>query len=788
MKQHFLVKTAPLAPEASVISGKGYRITLLTSRLIRLEYSEDNRFQDHATQTVWFRNFPAVPYTLERTADGIEITTEHLKIFYDEKPFSPRGLLLRLRGGASDVLGQWYYGDPIRDLKGTARTLDEVNGDNVKLSPGILSPEGYATLDDSSSLILTEDGWVAPRDTSGTDLYFFGYGRRYLDALRDFYRLCGATPMVPRFALGNWWSRYYKYTQKGYLELMDRFREENIPLSVAVIDMDWHYVNIDPKYGGGWTGFTWNPEYFPDHVEFLADLHRRGMKTTLNLHPADGIRGHEKAYPTIAAHMGVDAEHEQPVEFDPTDPKFLQYYYQDVLNPLEDEGVDFWWVDWQQGTRTKIPGLDSLWVLNHYGYLDSGRSGKRPLTFSRYAGPGSHRYPIGFSGDTFVTWESLHFQPYFTATASNIGYGWWSHDIGGHMHGYKNDELMARWTQLGAFSPILRLHSSNSEFNGKEPWRYSREAAHAMGEILRLRHRMVPYIYTMAYRNHAQGIPLVQPLYYHDPMNYRAYNYGTEYYFGSQLLVQPITSPQIPGLGLAKEKMLLPEGLWYDVFEGRAYRGGRQLTVYRPLDRLPVFAKAGGIVPLTDRLDNVGANPDQLHIYVYLGNEGSFTLYEDDGETCGYLDGQSATTEMTLKKEGDKALFTIHPAQGHRELLPEKRQYKLTFLGCPGAKPQVLVNGEAAEYTVAKDGIELTFLPTDAIIEVRLPWEIHPDNKVKEAVFDLLNRAEIEFDRKGCIMECVTLREDPMICLSELQALESDPDLFGAIAEILTAY
>ena len=155
--------------------------------------------------------------------------------------------------------------------------------------------------------------------------------------------------------------------------------------------------------------------------------------------------------------------------FDITDPEFLEAYFETVLHPMEKEGVDFWWLDWQQGNTTKIEGLDPLWMLNHYHYLDSRRLGTRGLTFSRYAGPGSHRYPVGFSGDTVISWESLDFQPYFTANASNIGYGWWSHDIGGHMLGVRDDELTTRWVQFGVFSPINRLHSTDNPFNGKEP-------------------------------------------------------------------------------------------------------------------------------------------------------------------------------------------------------------------------------------------------------------------------------------------------------------------------------
>ena len=150
----------------------------------------------------------------------------------------------------------WHYGDAPRTLKGTARTLDQVNG-ACELEEGLMSFwSGCAPLDDSHTLLIGEDGWVVPREQGGQDLYLFAYGHRYLEALKDFYRLCGRTPMLPRFALGNWWSRYYRYTEESYMELMRRFDEEDLPFSVAVIDMDWHLTKIDPKYGTGWTGYT----------------------------------------------------------------------------------------------------------------------------------------------------------------------------------------------------------------------------------------------------------------------------------------------------------------------------------------------------------------------------------------------------------------------------------------------------------------------------------------------------------------------------------------------------
>ena len=677
MKKYLKIDAYPQACPENMIQGEHYRITVLTKSLVRLEYSPDGIFTDAPTQTVLNRNFPQVSFEVRETPEELEIRTEYFQLNYDKKEFTSHGLSCYALGMPGGNRNAWRYGAKNENLKGTARTLDNVNG-ACELEDGILSLWcGCVALDDSRTLTLREDGWVEPRKKGIQDLYLFAYGHRYLEALKDFYHLCGETPMLPRFALGNWWSRYYKYTEESYMELMERFDQEQIPFSVAVIDMDWHLVDIDPKYGTGWTGYTWNREFFPDPERFLKKLHDRGMKTTLNLHPADGIRGFEDCYPQMAEAMGLDPEKEEPVNFDIANPDFLEAYLEKTLHPLEEEGVDFWWVDWQQGTNSKMEGLDPLWMLNHYHFLDSARNGKRPMTFSRYAGPGSHRYPVGFSGDTLITWESLDFQPYFTSTASNIGYGWWSHDIGGHMLGYKNDEMEARWYQFGVFSPINRLHSSSSEFNGKEPWRFKKEVHDTMCEFLRLRHRLLPYLYTMNHRAWAEGEPICQPMYYAYPENWDAYGRKNEYFFGSELIAAPVTTARIENLNVAKTKVWLPEGLWFDFFTDTVYQGGRNQNMYRSIDQIPVLAKAGAILPMTDEIRAIDTekNPEELTVRVYPGADNSFTLYEDDNITEGYRQGICAVTEMNLNWQ--EKTFTIKPSAGDLTLLPKQRTWKI---------------------------------------------------------------------------------------------------------------
>lgn len=794
MKKYLKIDAYPQACPENMIQGEHYRITVLTKSLVRLEYSPDGIFTDAPTQTVLNRNFPQVSFEVRETPEELEIRTEYFQLNYDKKEFTSHGLSCYALGMPGGNRNAWRYGAKNENLKGTARTLDNVNG-ACELEDGILSLWcGCVALDDSRTLTLREDGWVEPRKKGIQDLYLFAYGHRYLEALKDFYHLCGETPMLPRFALGNWWSRYYKYTEESYMELMERFDQEQIPFSVAVIDMDWHLVDIDPKYGTGWTGYTWNREFFPDPERFLKKLHDRGMKTTLNLHPADGIRGFEDCYPQMAEAMGLDPEKEEPVNFDIANPDFLEAYLEKTLHPLEEEGVDFWWVDWQQGTNSKMEGLDPLWMLNHYHFLDSARNGKRPMTFSRYAGPGSHRYPVGFSGDTLITWESLDFQPYFTSTASNIGYGWWSHDIGGHMLGYKNDEMEARWYQFGVFSPINRLHSSSSEFNGKEPWRFKKEVHDTMCEFLRLRHRLLPYLYTMNHRAWAEGEPICQPMYYAYPENWDAYGRKNEYFFGSELIAAPVTTPRIENLNVAKTKVWLPEGLWFDFFTDTVYQGGRNQNMYRSIDQIPVLAKAGAILPMTDEIRAIDTekNPEELTVRVYPGADNSFTLYEDDNITEGYRQGICAVTEMNLNWQ--EKTFTIKPSAGDLTLLPKQRTWKIELHKVTAEEAVVLVNQTEQKDCCTHNGTTLTITLADIrpedTIEIRLPQNTQvAANPVQQQIFDFLNQAEIDFIAKEKIYQAARhAQETPELLLSELQSMEIIPDLSGAIQEIICAY
>lgn len=673
----FGVALAAAKPENVIVDGD-FRITVITDRILRLEHVVGGKFEDRPSQSVVCRNFANPQFKYTKTKDEVRIVTAKKEFFVNKHTAN---VLVKKGDGWRDA----RHGV---NRKGTARTLDFSFGwikfDTlfVRMGDGLFSTSGVAEIDDSHSLLLNADGTVSPREYGVTDKYVFAFDDDYLGGLKEFYGLTGFTPIIPKYALGNWWSRYHAYTQKEYLDLMDEFEKKDVPLTVATIDMDWHLVKDVPKdldfkswQGRGWTGYTFNEKLFPDYKDMFRRLKDKGLAITMNLHPRDGVRYFEKQYPEMARANGIDPATKKQVEFDFTSLSYINSYFDILHHPYEEDGVDFWWIDWQQGTKSKLKNFDPLWALNHYHTLDAGRDGRTALVLSRYAGVGSHRYPLGFSGDTSVTWASLKIQPYFTATASNVGYTWWSHDIGGHLFGRGNAELYTRWVQYGVFSPINRLHSNNKSWS-KEPWLYGDEAEKIATDFLRLRHRLLPYLYTANVATAKDGVPLIMPIYYLDKSK-NGYKAKDEYFFGSEMLVAPVITPMKRGEKFSRTKVYLPKGVWTDFFTGERYDGGKIYEIKSPLERIPVFVKEGGIVPMIAERKGNSQSFDNLEVRVYEGknryemrdDDGSGILFENNGNTL-------TITPVDNRKRTEIEIVFI-PRDGNA------RTYSVTLDGAP---------------------------------------------------------------------------------------------------------
>lgn len=668
LKPSLIAKTSAKANDNQIKIINNVRITYLTSRLIRVEV---DKFYDDASFTVFNRKFG--------NAEKFKVTGSANKIFVETKDAvftikNNKPLCVKIKSS-----GEVQYFKKQKNLKGTRRTLDATFG-KVELDDGLITKDGAYLLDDSNSFLLDESGHFVPRG-GGKDYYCFAYGNDYRQTIKAFLNISGSTPLVPRFALGVWWSRYHAYTDDEYLNLMDRFEKENVPLTVATIDMDWHYVDLKKQFGikeNGWTGYSWNKELFKDYKNFLANLQNKNLKVTLNLHPADGIRFFEDMYEDTAKAVGIDPESREPVKFSCKSDDFWNAYFDKVHKPYEKDGVDFWWIDWQQGKKSDINGLDPLNVLNHYHFLDNAENGQLPLILSRYAGLGSHRYPLGFSGDTAINFKVLDFQPYFTVNAANAAYFWWSHDIGGHYLGYRNDELYLRWIQFGVFSPILRLHSTSNDLLGKEPWKYRQDVCENAKEWLRFRHRLIPYLFTADYICHKNGTALCEPMYYSYPECGDAFNVPNEYKFGDELIVCPITSKLSLKTNMGSVKAYIPKGTFTDIFTLQKYHGPINITLNRELYSIPVLAKEGAVIPLSNDSGNKVDNPENLEFWIFNGNN-TYTLYEDNGKVDFEEHNVKTKIINSFDESTNTAKLVIKKPFGDEVLINKNRKYTLIF-------------------------------------------------------------------------------------------------------------
>jgi alpha-glucosidase (family GH31 glycosyl hydrolase) len=723
-------------PKAVVLVGHA-RFTVLTPQLVRMEWSADGKFEDHASLVFLNRDMPVPPFThtVKRGMHGEELTlsTDALKLTYDattsnDGKFTPGDLQVSFQLDGKEVM--WHPGMADKgNLQGTTRTLDGARGNQTvePMGEGLISRDGWVVVDDSKRPLFDstdfqfkqgEDSpwpWVMSRPKGDRqDWYFFGYGHHYADTLGDYVKVAGRIPLPPQFVFGTWWSRYWDYTDQELDDLVQGFQKNATPLNVLVIDMGWHptfqqsWWSQEKDQSGqplGWTGYSWNKLLFPDPTAFLNHIHQQGLQITLNLHPAGGIEPWETSYPAMAQAMGIDPATKKYVPFDITSRKFVDNYFNLVLHPMEKQGVNFWWLDWQQQDFTQIPGVNPTFWLGYVFFSDQAREGKRPLMLNRWGGLGEHRYQIGFSGDTISVWSSLAFQPWFTATAANVGYAYWSHDIGGHMPGSVDPELYTRWVQFGAFAPVLRTHTTKNPEAERRIWAYPEPYSGIMRSTFDLRYSLVPYIYTEARRTYDNGVAFLRPLYYDWPEASEAYDSKNEYQFGKEMLVAPVSTPADKVSQLATESIWLPKGNWIEWETGRHFSGPIRMQRKFSISQIPVYVPEGAIVPMAPPMSYTGEKPvDPLIVTVFPQSPGSsseYTLYEDASHDRAYQENQATWTTIHAQQNDGDLMVTIDPVRGSYSEMLHARGYELRL---PGDWPpsSVTANGATLDYTTAK--------------------------------------------------------------------------------------
>lgn len=724
----------------SIIIGNA-RFSLITPYLIRLEYSAAKKFEDRPTIRAVNLPEPIKIKSVKQENNRIIVESENIRVKYlpGEGSFSAKNLAISWKVG--NMSGGWKPGnEDFHNLGGMFTSLDhadrgiiakgvhpaglnneerlgelnlwpiwwgalsslakksgngitwftpeyivkyrfdmlpdslkkEINN-RLKFPPGILSQSGYFILNESHSAFFNhETGWIEPPSSGNyQNLYFFAYGRDYSRGLKDFVSLCGTIPLIPRWAYGSWYSVYQNLRAGDYKEIVSQYHKYKLPIDVLVVDMDWHR--------NGWYGWDWNKKNFPDPAKFIRWVHLQGLKITLNLH-CERMEIKDSHFVPFGRELGLDVEkyrkENKGYVFDFTKEKVAKAFFKTMLVPDEKMGVDFWWTDvWEN--RTEKSGVNEVLWTNHLFHTHAEKDlKKRGLVLCRYSGIGSHRYPAFFSGDAASQWEILKHEIDVSARGGNVGVNYLSHDLGGFKGAVPgenlplvNPELYVRWMQFGALNPIMRIHSDHGV---REPWKYGEKVLEIVRQAYRLHVSLVPYFYHLSRTTFNEGIPILSPLYLYYPNDGEAYHHPAEYLIGDKILVAPVCQP-----GNIRS-VYLPSGRYYSLADNKTYQGPVNLNMYVYLDKIPIFIKAGSILPRQKFTERVGSSvPDTLVLDIYPGGDDQLNLYEDDGESLEYRSGGFSRLPVILKSEKRKIILSVKPITGSYRNMPIQRYFEI---------------------------------------------------------------------------------------------------------------
>ncbi len=727
-------KKAAIGRPDTTIVGQKYRFTIITERVIRMEYSPNGVFCDYPTERIICRNFgDKPPFVASETDILLQIQTKYFILDYVKERSFDSGALTpgsNLKVQLKDTNHEWYYGHPeVRNFGGSNFALDNLNGD-LKLNPGLYSVDGFAVIDDSKTYALNENDEYVARDDKGIDLYLFMYKRDFGDCLKDYYALTGYPPMIPRYALGNWWYKDTKYTNRDISDLLASFHKEGISISALMLGSGWHNDVDKFDFDSGSL----------DVSQLINTLNSYNTKLGVTINPNDTITSNSTRHEEVAMYMGDGKD----LSFLPLNNQKVGLYVNLFIRKLYTLGVDFIYTDYNN-----IKDRENLWLFNYFNYVSlEGLMNKRGLVVSRNTMIASHRYPILYSGKTKVSWNTLSVLPYYNVSAANIGISYWAHAIGGFERGTEDSELYIRYIQLGTFSPMLLLASSSSKFYKREVWKWDERYAKIMADYLKLRVKLIPYLYTESYAYAKYGIPILQPLYYTYPKIYDEPEFKNQYLLGSSMMVAPITTKMNNAMKRTILKIFMPEGIWYDLAKGKKYTGNNYYLGFYRDSEYPVFCKAGSIIPMS--LDNNAGIPYNLEIQVFPGDNGHYEMYEDDGVSTRYKTGEYVLWQMNYQCNGGTGSFAIAKEGGNCNLGLSRRNYRIRFRNM--TVPTMLgvyVNSNLVRYNYYIDNSDFIIDVRDVDINssVQISYSgasiIESNEIIEEEIAEILMDAEI---------------------------------------------
>ena len=712
-------RTKLISNKESCIIGNKYRITILTPRLARLEYTPSGKFIDDPTALVINRTFPKTPYSITESETLIQIDTGIFTITYvKDKDFKAGNLGSNLKAVINNTTIEWQMNSPqVKNLRGINYSIDSIK-DKIILDTGLYSLDGYAVVKDNTP-VLTENDIFIPREEGSKDIYLFMYNKDFDGCLNDYFTLTGYPSLIPRYALGAWWYKNDNYTSKDIISLVDRFNKDNIPISIFLL-------------GDSWRG---NNNYIPsiDLKNVRNYLAQKNIKLGVTINPNLEIAKGTNEYNLISSFTN-----EEKFKFIPLSNEKLGIYLNMFINNLEMQGVELYSIDYNN-PNDKI----DLWKFAHYHHGKIETRGKRGLSLTRNHGIAVHRYPIIWSGKTLVNWTTLNLLPRYNLQGYNVGVSFIAHPIGGYHNGIEEAELYLRYIQFACFSPIFLLASEGGKYYKREPWKWNPIIENDIIYFMNLRYKLIPYIYTESYNYHKTGKGIVKPFYYDYPKILDDVQYKNQYFFGQNLFVSPITNKKNIVIDRVMKKVFVPDGIWFNLLDGKQYNGAKYYTNFYRDEDYPVFVKAGSIIPMSYNIKE--DIPSTLELNIYPLSDGTYNLYEDDGITNNYKKGMYMITNFSYHYEKDNYTLKISKSEGKNLL--SKRNYLLRFKNTKNIKA-VYIEDKSITYNCYYDKNDFIIQINNLIVGRDLEVNIKGENvlvssirlineDIKEILYDL---------------------------------------------------
>ena len=701
------------------------RVQVCTDSIIRVVYSPTSSFPDRPDYVVTKTRWPATQWTMQSTETDVTLVTARVKVAVTRQDgailFTDLGgrRLFQESGRTMtpvEVNGEkTYHAEMWSNLWGSTEAFYglgqhqagvwnyrgesvDISQDNTNISvPVFLSSYGYGLFWNNPSRGRFNNRFphalFLSSEVADTIDYYFLYGPEFDQIIASYRELTGAAPLFGKWAYGFWQCKNRYQSQEELLAVAHKYRELRIPVDNIVQDWFWWNTMGEPVFN----------KNYPDPKAMIEDLHRHDFHLMISVWPF--FRPGSPVYDDMDK-RGFFIDRTKVAGFHPAgqalydafNPAARAYYWNLINKALFRIGVDAWWLD---TTEPETEGREDNILVHNRVAIGSGAryvnlyplmatsavyegqrsetDEKRVFILSRAAFAGAQRRGVvAWSGDISSDFESFKRQIPAGLNFSLSGFPYWTTDIGGFILGRPSDpayrELFVRWFEYGTFCPIFRVHGTRVP-DENELWSYGSRAQEILTKYDTLRYRLLPYIYSVAWRITSQSSTMMRPL----VMDYRddatARNIGDQFLFGPALLVNPVTDP-----GVDSRRLYLPHSTWFDFWTGQSMTGGKFITAAAPLETLPLYVRAGSILPMGPALQYTSEKPAApLELRIYPGADGDFTLYEDEGDSYRYEKGAYATIRMHW--DDAKQMLTIGEREGKFPGMLERRTFNVVWVG-----------------------------------------------------------------------------------------------------------